>query len=427
MDAAPGLPTGLLEPIAIAAVAACAVLAAAVFALSRKASRLKAEAAAAETDLAAAHRAAVQTEHDKAFLTSFIQDFPHSARDLHTEAGERKIPGFLLNIVTRALAPQAALVLVRRRSSPGEQDRDRCLLVAAALPEGIVRQGTEVTIGEGEIGFVAEVQLAMSRADFETQTAVIRTKLRHTALAGFELDVAAPMVFGERTLGVLAVSRPEKGGAEAKSVLRLIGAVGGLALHNAAAFGSMKGSAEMDGLTGLFNKSYTSRALSDGILAAQRQMQPFSIFLFDIDNFKNYNDVNGHVAGDQLLRVLAQFVRDNTRQENVVGRFGGEEFLVLFPDMAADRALAIADKLREKIAAHPFPHAERQPLGMLSVSGGVAECPTDAGDSAELLRAADKALYDAKHQGRNRVLRAASGYLGGEEAQQPADDTPSTE
>lgn len=418
-----GLSAGLLEPVTMAALIACVVLVVVAIVLARKASRLESAVAASARELAAAHRAAAQTEQDKAFLTSFIQDFPHSARDLHTEAGERMIPGFLLNIVVRALAPQSALVLIRRHPSPGEDERERVLLVAAAAPAGIVPQGTAATIGEGEIGFVAEVQMAMSRADFETQTAVIRARLRQSALFGFEVDVAAPMVFAGRTLGVLAVSRPQKGGAEAKSVLRLIGAVGGLALHNAATFGRMKGSAEMDGLTDLFNKTYTSRALSDGILDAQRRLQPFSIFLFDIDNFKNYNDVNGHLAGDQLLRLLAQFVRDNFRKENKVGRFGGEEFLALFPGMGAEMALGIADKLREKIAAHPFPHAGGQPLGMLTISGGVAEYPNDARDSAELLRAADKALYEAKRQGRNRVLRAPTGYLGGEEAQQPASDT----
>ena len=132
-----------------------------------------------------------------------------------------------------------------------------------------------------------------------------------------------------------------------------------------------------------------------------------SVFMFDIDNFKNYNDTNGHLAGDELLQELARLVQDNIRKDDVFGRFGGEEFLVVLPHTNASQALAAAEKLRAVVADHAFAFRDSQPLGRVSISGGVAEYPHDGRDAVALLRAADQALYDAKHRGRNRVLAAA--------------------
>ena len=101
-------------------------------------------------------------------------------------------------------------------------------------------------------------------------------------------------------------------------------------------------------------------------------------------------------------------VQATIRKDDSFGRFGGEEFLVIFPGAMPSQGLIAAEKVRSKIAAHPFPGAEQQPLGCLSVSGGVAGFPED-GDSAEkLLDVADQALYRAKREGRNRVLPAVS-------------------
>jgi len=152
--------------------------------------------------------------------------------------------------------------------------------------------------------------------------------------------------------------------------------------------------------------------LAEKILEAQEIHSELSVFLFDIDNFKNYNDVNGHVEGDALLRELAQLVSSEVRDEDIFGRFGGEEFLLILPDTSDAEALVVAEKMRASIAAHAFPFAERQPLGILSVSGGVAAYRIHAHDSTGLLRAADEALYLAKNKGRNRVLVAGRDYLG---------------
>jgi diguanylate cyclase (GGDEF)-like protein len=216
-------------------------------------------------------------------------------------------------------------------------------------------------------------------------------------------------------MGVLALSAPREDWPQAKAVLRVIAQIGALAIHDVDAYAQMKVTADVDGLTLLYNKRRMSQTLAEAILEAQQKMQSLAVFLFDLDHFKNYNDVNGHVAGDALLQVLARLVQDNTRRDNIIGRFGGEEFLVIFKGATAEHALQAAENLRTVIARHPFPFAGKQPLGLVSISGGVAEYPKDAMDSTGLLRAADAALYEAKRQGRNRVLVATPRYLSEDE------------
>ncbi len=104
-------------------------------------------------------------------------------------------------------------------------------------------------------------------------------------------------------------------------------------------------------------------------------------------------------------------VNKSVRKDDIFGRFGGEEFLLVLPHTNATQGMAAAEKIRNLLASHPFPFAEKQPLGRISVSGGVAEYPVHGLDAAGLLHAADEALYEAKRGGRNRVLpaKAAAG------------------
>jgi diguanylate cyclase (GGDEF)-like protein len=170
--------------------------------------------------------------------------------------------------------------------------------------------------------------------------------------------------------------------------------------------------ADLDGLTGVCNKRHLTEVLAEAVFQTRKQAGRMAVFLFDVDNFKHYNDTNGHAAGDQLLKQLARLVEENIRKENTFGRFGGEEFLLVLPDTSAEQALIVAEKVRYLIAHHPFAFAEKQPLERMTVSGGIAAYPDHGLDSTTLLQAADMALYEAKRQGRNRVLSGRVRYLG---------------
>jgi diguanylate cyclase (GGDEF)-like protein len=161
-----------------------------------------------------------------------------------------------------------------------------------------------------------------------------------------------------------------------------------------------------DPLTGLYNYGFFRERLAIELERAEHTGDPVSLAMFDIDHFKHYNDTNGHLAGDKLLQDLAHLVPQSIRKDDIFGRYGGEAFLLILPNTNLRQGLATANKIRAMVAAHPFAFAEGQPLGSLSVSGGVAEYPHHGHDAQGLLHAADDALYEAKQQGRNRVAGA---------------------
>jgi diguanylate cyclase (GGDEF)-like protein len=378
----------------------------------------RAEKATAGQQLAQFKRSYAALEEDLRFLTQFLKDYPRLARELYSGLTERQIPATLLNIVQRSLDPQTIAVLVRRTDLKADKAKPPRLVVAAAYPDGAgLKVGTEVSLATGEIGFAAESQMVVNRQDLQAETAGSRIKPGPPLPGIPEPELIAPLVFDQDTLGVIVLSKPRKSG-DPKAALRLVTQTGAQVLHTAAQVSRMKTTAEMDGLTRIYNKKHLEQTLNELVYRAacaaydQRSAgeglpgQVLSVFLFDIDNFKNYNDTNGHLAGDKLLQELAGLVNEAVRKDDVLGRFGGEEFLLVMPHTSATQAMQAAEKIRILLASHPFTFAEKQPLKRISISGGVAEYPLHGLDAAGLLHAADEALYEAKRSGRNKVLPA---------------------
>jgi diguanylate cyclase (GGDEF)-like protein len=158
-----------------------------------------------------------------------------------------------------------------------------------------------------------------------------------------------------------------------------------------------------DGLTKIYNFRYFMQAIEREINRGRRFNGNFSLLMIDIDYFKAYNDRLGHLKGDRVLCTLSNLIEINTRQIDIVSRYGGEEFTVILPGIEKENALIIASKLRELIEHYNFPEQEGQPSGNLTISVGLASFPDDAKTAKELIDKADKALYKAKESGRNRV------------------------
>ena len=161
-----------------------------------------------------------------------------------------------------------------------------------------------------------------------------------------------------------------------------------------------------DGLTGLYNHAYFKTRLGEEVVRASRFDRPLSITLFDLDHFKSCNDTYGHAVGDDLLRELADLMKTNLREVDIPARYGGEEFVILLPETGLGLAIEVAERLRWMVERHRF--LLKHPKGPLTItlSGGVAafnraECTPDL-----LLDAADRALYKAKADGRNRICGA---------------------
>lgn len=160
-----------------------------------------------------------------------------------------------------------------------------------------------------------------------------------------------------------------------------------------------------DGLTGLFNHRHIHGLAHDEFERAARTDEPLSIAMIDFDHFKSVNDRFGHLAGDRVLMQLADLLRANTREVDRIGRYGGEEFMVILPSTELDEATVFVDRLRREVAEHPFDVGRDEPIHM-TVSAGVACYPAPSVPSKEtLVRLADEALYAAKAAGRNCVIR----------------------
>lgn len=159
--------------------------------------------------------------------------------------------------------------------------------------------------------------------------------------------------------------------------------------------GTLNRASRTDPLTGLLNR----RGLQQALDALQVQGLPFAILTLDIDRFKSINDSHGHDVGDAAIVHIAEQMRRHSRETDVLCRAGGEEFLVLLPGVGVEAARQTGERLRQAIADEPF-----APVGTITVSLGVAHFPSFHTDPEQALRLADKALYLAKEQGRNRVV-----------------------
>lgn len=157
-----------------------------------------------------------------------------------------------------------------------------------------------------------------------------------------------------------------------------------------------------DGLTGVFNKRYLLESLDREVARCKRYLRPIAVIMMDIDHFKSINDTHGHLAGDEVLQELAHRLGSMLRDDEILARFGGEEFAIVIVESDRDKAIQVAERCRERIADKAFDTS----AGMLdiTISLGVCAPPVDRiEDRVSLLAAADEHLYEAKENGRNQV------------------------
>ena len=160
----------------------------------------------------------------------------------------------------------------------------------------------------------------------------------------------------------------------------------------------------VDELTQLNNYRYFIKNLKHEIIRAKRYRSPLTLVLLDVDDFKKYNDTNGHLTGNKALKKLANIIKKNLRNVDIVARFGGEEFALLLPATDEAGGLAIAERIRRQVEKVGFINEQKQPLKKLTISGGVSTLNEDTQTEAELIIKADQALYQSKASGKNRIF-----------------------
>jgi diguanylate cyclase (GGDEF)-like protein len=220
--------------------------------------------------------------------------------------------------------------------------------------------------------------------------------------------IGFPLECRGRTVGALvtvdrgpAVREP-RFSASTLTVLRAALEPGAIALDNALRMQRAEALSVTDDLTQLYNSRYLSQVLHRETKRAMRSGRPLSLLFIDLDGFKGINDSHGHLFGSRALVEAADVIRINARETDVVARFGGDEFALVLPDTSTAGAVAVGERIRDRIAVHPF--LEREGLDIrLTASVGVATLPNAAGSAEELIRAADQAMYRVKEHGKNGI------------------------
>ena len=264
-----------------------------------------------------------------------------------------------------------------------------------------------IRVGEGVSGQVIDSGVPVIVTDLRREGRTPAPPERKYKSNSF---ISYPIIIGNRKVGVLNVT--DKSGGRTfdevdLSLLEIIGPQVALALERAewqeraTEFQLMS---ITDPLTALPNRRYLEERLMEELNRSRRYEFPMSFLMIDIDDFKAYNDKNGHQAGDLALQITAQCLKGALRSADVASRYGGEEFCILLPQTAMAEAGAIADRIRQRVSTTHFPHGKTQPLGRVTVSIGVSTFSEMVNTSENIIAAADRALYQAKNMGKDRVV-----------------------
>jgi diguanylate cyclase (GGDEF)-like protein len=263
-----------------------------------------------------------------------------------------------------------------------------------------------VRVGEGVSGEVIDTGKPVMVTDLRLAGRKAAPPERRYKTNSF---ISYPIMIGGRKVGVLNVTDKSGGGVYDEvdlSLLDIIGPQVALALERAewqeraTEFQLMS---ITDSLTGLPNRRYLEERLTEELNRSKRYDYPMSFLMIDIDDFKAYNDKNGHQAGDVALQITAHCLKGALRAVDIASRYGGEEFCILLPQTGMAEAGVIADRIRHRVSTTEFPHGKAQLLGHVTISVGVSTFAKNVDTSENIIAAADRALYQAKSMGKDRV------------------------
>lgn len=224
--------------------------------------------------------------------------------------------------------------------------------------------------------------------------------------AGSMVSVPIPYPEGDGFLGVASFYRSgtERFNEDERAWLESIADDIGTTLQRTQLFEQYRRDSMYDALTGIYNRAYVETRVEHEIRSQRRYGTVFSVLLLDLDHFKRLNDSYGHATGDEVLRRISEAIRTSIRKVDTVGRYGGEEFVVVLPNTNGNEATAAAEKIREAVAATNVIAEQDTGLITVTVTCGVACAPQDGSDAAELLQVADQRLYEGKAAGCDLVM-----------------------
>jgi diguanylate cyclase (GGDEF)-like protein len=309
---------------------------------------------------------------DQLTLTDLLPRYEIYRSDPLAQALTRKLTSFSLPLLSLATVSASSHVLLVGKEAPLGAVMARCLAERTPFASNALTLRHEVSGPAGEL-----------------------IEFRNVAIV--------PLVMPNRLIGAILADNVYNGhevGSDDLRRLHGMGNLAALAIDRARLHAKTLAMAEVDGLTGVYNRRHYEAELVRFLEATRRKGQILSIVVFDLDHFKSYNDQHGHLVGDQLLKDVAQMLVEHVRQTDIVARYGGEEFVVLLCDTRGETAAAVAEKLRQLVSESRLASGR---VGGLTLSAGVAS--TTGEDTPEqLFERADRALYQAKEAGRDRVV-----------------------
>ena len=344
-----------------------------------------------------------QARQQAMFVVTLVASHPSVLE--HRESAElaRQAERFLADVMRQSAHDEKAFA-----SSFDEWQRLAARL--GLLVDDVSIQG--INLATSDLGDVAA---AMSLARIKLTVALLVVGIFLLIfLVLLRVHLIHPLQRIDRALSDLSVDRPApefkpSTMVEIQVVEEAIGELHASLLQNEEARLSLENLANKDGLTGLTNRRHFMLTAEAELQRAQRYRRPVSVGMADLDFFKKLNDTYGHAAGDAVLRAFASLMLETLRQSDLVCRYGGEEFAFVFPESTLEEASSLAERFRASCAEHDIRLADGR-LVRVTLSLGIADasaCPLE-----EALKRADEALYEAKHQGRNRVVVAGRSTQG---------------
>jgi diguanylate cyclase (GGDEF)-like protein len=301
----------------------------------------------------------------------------------------------ICSLITGKFSVDHAVLMLR----DGEADEQRLVMRAHAGRLTALMEGQwELPPGDGLC------RTSYHRGEVVVENDVAKAQRYIPGFKETRSELCLPLIALEETLGVLVLesAQIENFQEEDIRVLQSVADICAIGVRNAMQLHQAKTMASTDGLTGIYNRRGFETRIIESLAAAERNGLGLALLMIDIDHFKKLNDEFGHLLGDEVLRQVAKVFSQHIRKNDLVCRYGGEEFAILLPETHTERAMGVADKLRKVVQEHQFPGVPRP----VTISLGIADFPNHAKGRDELVRAADSALYVAKVNGRNRIETA---------------------
>ncbi|MBU1932901.1 MAG: sensor domain-containing diguanylate cyclase [Candidatus Omnitrophica bacterium] len=241
----------------------------------------------------------------------------------------------------------------------------------------------------------------MEGMPFIINTEEKKQKMRNeiSQLLNLEDFVTVPLKAKDKVIGVIAADNRFNRKPITNDDIRMLTMFAnqaGLAIENSRLYERTVVLSNSDSLTGLWHHGYFQYLLGEEIKKTAREKQSFTMLMIDIDNFKHFNDTNGHQSGDAILRRISTIFNDVSRKIDIIARYGGEEFAIILPYTKKEEALVLAERLRKSVEGN-------QEIKDITISIGAASFPEDGQDKETLISKADRALYEAKRTGKNKV------------------------